>query len=264
MNNNVINTKQYVCKYCLRSKSMEHFYSRRTNECKECLKEKIKCEVCLHYFTRSNMNHHIQKKHMLPEVEKLCSEASFRSETSSSSEASSNSSPNVNVCGSCGETKELPVFRTICKDCINQKLREKVNCEKCGKILSKRHWYTHRRLCDPIDPARSIGPEYPTVVSDVPALWSGLRPPSLRRPEVSLRSDARPSDGVVLRHFSVQRAPFGRVRLRRPEVSSSVVSPAGAGRRAGSKTPRAPPAPPVSSRRSSTDGTDTTLDFSLK
>ena len=77
MNNNVINTKQYVCKYCLQSKSMEHFYSRRTNECKECLKEKIKCEVCLHYFTRSNMNHHIQKKHMLPEVEKLCSEASF-------------------------------------------------------------------------------------------------------------------------------------------------------------------------------------------
>ena len=113
------------------------FYSRRTNECKECLKEKIKCEVCLHHFTRSNMNHHIQKKHMWiqPEVEKLCSEAS------------SNSSPNVNVCGFCGETKELPVFRTICKDCINQKLREKVNCEKC--ILSKRHWYTHRRLCDP-------------------------------------------------------------------------------------------------------------------
>ena len=154
MNNNVINTKQYVCKYCLRSKSMEHFYSRRTNECKECLKEKIKCEVCLHYFTRSNMNHHIQKKHMLPEVEKLCSEAS----------SNSNSSPNVNVCGSCGETKELPVFRTICKDCINQKLREKVNCEKCGKILSKRHWYTHRRLCDPPS-SRCIRhiPEYPTL-----------------------------------------------------------------------------------------------------
>ena len=195
MNNNVINTKQYVCKYCLQSKSMEHFYSRRTNECKECLKEKIKCEVCLHYFTRSNMNHHIQKKHMLPEVEKLCSEASFRSSSEASFSSSSNSSPNVNVCGSCGETKELPVFRTICKDCINQKLREKVNCEKCGKILSKRHWYTHRRLCDRpevrhsrraspvfncVDPTPPVVPDGVVGLRPPPApLVAGLRPPCL-------------------------------------------------------------------------------------
>ena len=127
----MLDKKTFVCKHCKNDMSLENFYPRRTNECKNCLKEKIQCEYCDNFIQRICMTIHIKKMHNV--VKPVHKSPSIQSPTE--------------TCKCCGEIKEFEVHRRICKDCVTLKLKAKVTCLYCAKVYSRGYLYIHSKLC---------------------------------------------------------------------------------------------------------------------
>ena len=166
-------SKLYRCKYCYEEYTIDKFYTKRTNECKKCLKEQVRCDECYKVGSRyklvprGSLNTHNKTYHAddIPPVS-----SSARGSARGVAAAKGGGSilsmmvgekraqvikdfvfkHEDDPCKCCGQSKVLMINRRVCKDCNNLSLRQKVTCKTCDKELTKGSYNNHHKMCERI------------------------------------------------------------------------------------------------------------------
>ena len=113
----IFSVEKMLCNHCNVLKTEEEFYKTKSKICKQCLKTKIKCDICEGYYSINNKSYHMINFHSQKQTCKIC------------------------------QTDQYLVTNATCRNCNNAFRREKTKCPNCNKVLAKSSLTKHKKIC---------------------------------------------------------------------------------------------------------------------